>query len=131
VSDIEALGQNIGVIGAEAEVLSPMVYPSHYAQGYSGFDEPGNHPEIIGIGTKAAIDKLKNAKNASTLMRPWLQASAYKASAFGPKYIQDEIRNAESSGAVGWLMWDPDNNYWAVWRALPLVARSEPKALPP
>jgi hypothetical protein len=127
-SDIEALGQNIGVIGAAAEVLSPMVYPSHYAQGFNGFDEPGNHPEIIGIGTKAAIAKLKNAKITSTLLRPWLQASAFKASAFGPQYIQDEIRHAESNGAVGWLMWDPDNNYWAVWRALPVVARPEPKA---
>jgi hypothetical protein len=123
-SDIEALGQNIGVIGDEAEVLSPMLYPSHYADGYNGFDQPGNHPEIVGIGTRAAVDKLKNAKITSTLMRPWMQASAYRASAFGPQYIKDEIRSAEASGAVGWLMWDPDNNYWAVWRALPVIAPS-------
>lgn len=120
--DIEGLGQNIGVIGAEAEALSPMVYPSHYAPGFNGFQEPGNHPEIIGIGTKAAIDKLKGAHNTSTIIRPWLQASNYKSSAFGPKYIQDEIHSAEASGAIGWLMWDPDNNYWAVWRALPVIA---------
>jgi hypothetical protein len=118
-SDIESLGQNIGVIGAEAEALSPMVYPSHYANGYNGFDEPGNHPEIIGIGTKAAVDKLKKANISSTIVRPWLQASAYKSSAFGTKYIQEEIRSAETSGAVGWLMWDPGNNYWAVWGAIP------------
>jgi hypothetical protein len=123
--DIEALGQNIGVIGSEAEALSPMVYPSHYAPGYNGFEEPGNHPEIVGIGTKGAIDKLKRAHIASTIMRPWLQAMAYKSSAFGPKYIQEEIRSAEASGAIGWLMWDPDNNYWAVWGALPVVPESE------
>jgi hypothetical protein len=130
-SDIEALGQNIAVIGAEAEALSPMVYPSHYDRGFFGFAEPGNHPEIVGLGTKAAIDKLKNAKISSTLMRPWLQASAYKASAFGPQYIHDEIRSAEANGAVGWLMWDPDNNYWAVWRALPVLVKGKSTAQPP
>lgn len=120
-SDIEALGQNIGIVGSEAEALSPMVYPSHYARGYSGFDEPGNHPEIIGIGTRAAIEKLKAAGISNTIVRPWLQASSYKTSNYGPQYIRDEIKSAEGNGAVGWLLWDPSNSYWAVWQALPVV----------
>jgi hypothetical protein len=118
-SDIEALGQNLAVLGSETEVLSPMVYPSHYAPGYNGFDVPGNHPEIIGIGTRAALGKLKAGHLRGTLIRPWLQASSYKTPNYGPQYIRDEISSAEKSGAVGWLMWDPSNSYWAVWGALP------------
>jgi hypothetical protein len=124
-SDIEALGQNIGVIGSEAEVLSPMVYPSHYAEGFFGFSQPGDHPEIVGMGTKAAIEKLAQAGISATIMRPWLQASAYKTPTYGPKYIQDEIKSAEANGATGWLFWDPDNSYWAVWRAMPVVKPAE------
>jgi hypothetical protein len=120
-SDIEALGQNLGVLGPEAEALSPMMYPSHYAKGWHGFEEPGNHPEIIGIGTRGAVDRLKADKVSNTIVRPWLQAMSYKSSVFGPKYIADEIKSAESSGAVGWLMWDPQNSYWAVWQAIPPV----------
>ena len=120
-SDIEALGQNLGVLGPEAEALSPMMYPSHYAKGWHGFDEPGNHPEIIGIGTRGALDRLKAGRVSKTIIRPWLQAMSYKSSAFGPKYIADEIKSAETSGAVGWLMWDPQNSYWAVWQAIPPV----------
>ncbi len=120
-SDIEALGQNLGVIGPEAEALSPMMYPSHYAKGWHGFDEPGNHPEIIGIGTRGAVERLKADRVKKTIIRPWLQAMSYKSSAFGPKYIADEIKSAETSGAVGWLMWDPQNSYWAVWQAIPPV----------
>jgi hypothetical protein len=131
LSDIEALGQNIGVIGGDAEALSPMVYPSHYADGWNGFDNPGDHPEIIGIGTKAAIEKLKSAHITSTIMRPWLQAAAYKSPTFGPKYIQDEIRSAEAAGALGWLMWDPGNNYWAVWKGVPVVSDAEKVATAP
>jgi hypothetical protein len=130
-SDIEGLGQNIGVIGGEAEALSPMVYPSHYGTGFMGFEEPGNHPEIVGFGSKAALEKLRAAHVTTTIIRPWLQASDYKASAFGPKYIEDEIRSAESNGSVGWLMWDPGNNYWAVWRAVPVLAKSSAPASAP
>jgi len=118
-SDIEALGQNIGTLGGDAEALSPMVYPSHYTQGWNGFDEPGNHPEIIGIGTRAALQKLRDANVAGTILRPWLQGSSYKASRYGPQYVLEEIRSAEASGAVGWLFWDPQNSYWAVWQAIP------------
>ncbi len=125
-SDIEALGQNLGVIGHEAEALSPMVYPSHYAPGWHGFDEPGNHPEIVGIGTKGAIERLKAGHASGTIIRPWLQASSYKTTAYGPNYIKDEIRAAETNGAVGWLMWDPANSYWAVWEGIPLVSPKSP-----
>ncbi len=119
--DIEALGQNLGVIGAEADAVSPMLYPSHYGKGYLGFAEPGNHPEIIGIGTRGALERLKADNVATTIVRPWLQAMAFKSSAFGPQYVASEIKSAESSGAVGWLMWDPENTYWAVWEAIPPV----------
>jgi hypothetical protein len=119
--DIELLGQNLGVIGPEAEAVSPMVYPSHYGSYWHGFTDPGNHPEIVGIGTRGALDRLQAGNVTQTIVRPWLQAMAFKSSAFGPQYIAQEIKSAESSGAVGWLMWDPRNNYWAVWDAIPPV----------
>jgi hypothetical protein len=123
-SDIDKLGQDIGTIGAEAEVLSPMVYPSEYSPGYRGFDQPGNHPEIIGIGTKAAVAKLRAAKNDKTIIRSWLQASSYKSTNYGPDYILKEAKSAEANGGVGWLLWNPGNDYWAAWRAFPVVADS-------
>jgi hypothetical protein len=125
-SDIEKLGQNLLLLGPEAEAISPMVYPSHYPVGSLGFDQPGDHPELVGFGTKAAVTKLEGAPEGSgrheTIVRPWLQASSFRVTDFGPKYIQDEIQSAEANGAVGWLMWDAANSYWAVWRALPVRA---------
>ncbi len=118
-SDIDKLGQDIGTIGAEAEVLSPMVYPSEYSIGYLGFDQPGNHPEIVGIGTKGAVTKLRAAKNERTIVRSWLQASSYKSTNYGPDYIRKEVESAESNGGVGWLLWSPGCEYWAAWRAFP------------
>jgi hypothetical protein len=123
-SDIETLGQNLLLLGPEAEAVSPMVYPSHYPVGSLGFEKPGDHPELVGYGTKAAVAKLASGDVGGTIVRPWLQAAAFRTSSFGPRYIQDEIRSAEANGATGWLMWDAGNSYWAVWRALPCVAPS-------
>jgi hypothetical protein len=129
-ADIEALGQNLPLLGPEVEAVSPMVYPSHYPVGSLGFEQPGDHPELVGFGTKAAVGRLTAGAGGSgghvPIVRPWLQASSFRTTSFGPKYIQDEIRSAEASGGVGWLMWSAGNNYWAVWKALPVVA--EPKS---
>jgi hypothetical protein len=122
-SDIDKLGQDIGTIGGEAEALSPMVYPSEYSIGFRGFEHPGNHPEIVGIGTKAAVAKLKIAKNDRTIIRSWLQASGYKSTNYGPDYILKEAASAETNGGVGWLLWSPGCDYWAALRAFPVTTK--------
>jgi hypothetical protein len=122
-SDIEMLGQDVSVLGKECEALSPMVYPSHYADGYRGFAVPGNHPEIVGIGTKGAVDQLKAAKVKGTVIRSWLQAFAWKTPAYGPKYLVEEARSAEKAGGVGWLMWSPGCEYGAAWSGFPPVKK--------
>ncbi|MBX3189587.1 MAG: hypothetical protein KF819_21355 [Labilithrix sp.] len=117
-SDIERLGQDIAVIGPEAEVIMPMVYPSHYDKGYRGWEKPGDHPEIVGIGTKAAIAQLEKVK-AKTVVRSWLQAFSWRTSIYGPKYVVDQAKSAESNGGVGWAMWSPACEYGAVYQGFP------------
>jgi hypothetical protein len=124
--DIEALGQNLKQLGPVSDAISPMVYPSHYPVGFQGLEKPGDHPELVRFGTRAAVGKMVDGHAEGTIIRPWLQAAAFRTTAFGPKYIQDEIRYAEEGGGVGWLMWDAGNNYWAVWKALPEVHDTAP-----
>jgi hypothetical protein len=120
-SDWEALGQDISVLGAECEALSPMVYPSHYDKGFRGFAEPGAHPEVIGIGTKAAVKYLQTAKpKPRAVIRSWLQAFGWHAPNYGPKYLVEETRQAEANGGTGWLMWSPGNDYYAAWVGFPV-----------
>ena len=66
--------------------------------------------------------KLASGRNVKkTIIRPWLQATSFRTSEFGPRYIQDEIR--ERGGERRGRLADVGrrNSYWAVWRALPLV----------
>jgi hypothetical protein len=128
-SDMEALGQDITVLGAECEALSPMVYPSHYDDGYHGFAQPGAHPEIVGIGTKAAVHYLSQAKpKPKAVIRSWLQAFGWRAPNYGPKYLMDEAHGAETNGGVGWLMWSPSNDYYAAWQGIPPIEKGDKTA---
>jgi hypothetical protein len=110
--DIENLGQDIALLSPNAEALMPMVYPSHYGKGYYGWAEPGNHPEIIAIGTKAAVER---AKTGGAVIRPWLQAFMYKSPDYSPKYLVQETVEAKKGGGVGYAMWNPGGFYGDAW----------------
>ncbi len=127
-NDIDMLGQDPALLAPECEALSPMVYPSHYRSGYQGFEIPGNHPEIVGIGTRKVLQQLKKV-HSRTIVRPWLQAVAYNSPDYGPPYLAAEIKHANEAGATGWLMWNPAQTYSVTWRAVP-VDSSRPGSLP-
>jgi hypothetical protein len=121
--DIDALGQDPALLAPECEALSPMVYPSHYTKGFHGWDEPGDHPEIVGLGTKGIRDLigsgLPGGAKSGAVIRPWLQAMKYKSPAYSPKYLADEIKAGDEAGGVGWLMWNPGQDYDYAWTAVP------------
>jgi hypothetical protein len=124
-ADIDALGQDLQMLGPECEALSPMVYPSHYAKGFYGFAEPGNHPEIIGIGTKGTLEQL-SAVNVTTKVRPWLQAFYWESPDYGPDYLRKEIKHAGEAGGSGWLMWNPGQDYSYAWQVVPKIRVEHP-----
>ena len=119
--DIDMLGQDMAVLAPECEAFSPMVYPSHYATGFYGWENPGDHPEIVGIGVKGSLEQIKAAPKDVPLavVRPWIQAEDYKTTTYSPKYLQDEIRTGNAAGATGWLMWNPSQEYGFAWAAVP------------
>lgn len=117
--DIDELGQDIPRLGPEAEALMPMVYPSHYGKGFYGWDEPGNHPEIVAIGTRASVAKLDKAGVTTSVIRPWLQAFNWRSPEYGPKYLAQETVEAQNGGSHGWIMWNPGGSYADAWAAIP------------
>lgn len=129
--DLEKLGQDITMLAPVCEAISPMLYPSHYSDGYLGYEHPGDHPEVIGVGTKASVVKLP--KGSKTVIRSWLQAFPWRAPSYGPAYVVNQGKQAEQNGGKGWLMWSPANDYWPVWKGFPVLpgatdAPSAPKA---
>lgn len=118
--DIDRLGQDIPTVAPEADAISLMAYASHYGKGYMGWSEPADHPEVVAIANKMALEKLKPT-GAKTVFRTWLQAFPLRVTHYGPKYVVDQAKHAEASGGIGWLMWSPGCEYSAVWGGWPVI----------
>lgn len=126
-SDIMALGQDIATVAPEADAISLMTYPSHYAKGYMGFSNPADHPEIIGIGNKMALAQLKPT-GATTIFRTWLQAFPLGVTRYNSQYLLAQAKSAETSGGHGWLMWSPGCEYSQVWNGWPSKKKQQAQA---
>ncbi len=112
--DVRKTGQRIERLAKFCDVISPMLYPSHFNDDFDGFKNPGDNPYyFIFEGTK----KFKALANG-TLIRPWLQAFRWRVSSYNEKYILEQIRATDEAGGYGYLFWNASNNYETVFAAL-------------
>jgi hypothetical protein len=114
--DVKATGQDLARLGPLVEVVSPMVYPSHFRAGFNGYQDPGAHPEVVAFGTKEAATVLKKA-HATAVVRPWIQAFPWHAPGYSSTYVQQEIVQARAAGGEGWLAWNAGAYYNEVFAA--------------
>jgi hypothetical protein len=114
--DVHATGQDLTRLGAVVEVLSPMIYPSHFQAGFNGYSEPGAHPNVVLFGTKQAEVVLKRSKSTA-IVRPWIQAFPWHAPGYSSTYVLQEIEDARIAGGVGWLAWNAGGYYGEVFAA--------------
>ena len=119
--DVDSTGQDLRALGTEVEALSPMVYPSHFGEGFNGYAIPGDHPDIVAIGTRRALDTLHKAGIDDVVVRPWVQAFPYKSPHFGAPYIAEQIKEGKNGGGIGFLAWNSGGEYGATFAATPLT----------
>jgi hypothetical protein len=114
--DVRATGQDLARLGQLVEVLSPMVYPSHFREGFNGYSEPGAHPEVVAFGTQQATSVLKKA-GSTAMVRPWIQAFPWHAPGYSTDYVAQEIVQARAAQGTGWLAWNAGGYYNEVFAA--------------
>jgi hypothetical protein len=87
-----------------------MVYPSGYHLGIPGYPNPVDHPYEVVYESVKLIRK----RAGGVHVRPWLQDFkdyAFDRRVFGPVQIRAQIRGADDAGALGWMLWNPRNDY--------------------
>jgi hypothetical protein len=102
--DDQGIGQRPEEVSTVVDAVSPMVYPSHYSNGWLGFDDPNDHPAAV---TADALDDGMPRLAETALMRPWLQGFWWTNS-----QIKASVEEAEARG-VGWMIWNAPGNYSA------------------
>ncbi len=104
--DDQGIGQRPEDVSAIVDAVSPMIYPSHYSDGWLGFPKPNDHPgPVVADALDDGIPRLAG----SAVMRPWLQAFYYSSS-----QVLAGIAEAEERGA-GWMLWNPGGMYADSW----------------
>lgn len=99
--DDGGIGQQWDVVTQVLDVVSPMLYPSHYASGWYSFDRPNDHPgEMVQSALEDGISRLQTG----TVVRPWLQDFGYT-----DDQVRAQIDSAEGFN-LGWMLWNAFSN---------------------
>jgi len=118
--DLSHTGQDIVGMAHYCDVLSPMIYPSHFF-GMDNIAHPGDEPAHF-IGE--SMDRFELiTKGSGVVIRPWLQAFHWRTKTYSPEYIKVQVETAKTKGGIGFLFWNAANDY-----SKPFVAMPEMKA---
>ena len=98
--DLGTTGQKIADLARLADVVSPMLYPSHYYRGFHGSTIPALEPyHFVHKGIRRLFE---TAAPHPVHVRPWLQAFPYRTgNAFDADYVERQIEAARDARATG------------------------------
>ena len=113
--DLEHTGQDIPAMAQFCDVLSPMVYPSHFF-GMDGYARPGDAPEHFIGESMQRFGEI--TAETEVVLRPWLQAFAWRTKTYSDAYIRTQVSVAREQGGVGFLFWNARNDYSKLFPAM-------------
>jgi hypothetical protein len=107
------VGQQWESLSPHADVLLPMVYPSHYPRGAFNVAHPNAEPYKVVF---AAINRARERDEKMGLLlaehvRPWLQAFSLGQPPYGPEQIRAQKQAVYDAGFDGWVLWHPGSKY--------------------
>ena len=116
-TDVRTVGQDYAALGQTVDAISPMVYPSHYANGVFGLNVPDAAPyETILAAMQGSQEELQGIPETErAVVRPWLQAFTATwvpghISYNGPQ-IREQIQAVYDAGYEEWILWNAANRY--------------------
>lgn len=110
------IGQNFSKISEHIDVISSMIYPSHWTS-YFGISKPDLEPyKLVSEYAKLESNILSNLENPP-ISRPWLQdftatwlgKGNYKK--YGKAEVEAQIRALNDHGINEFLLWNAANTY--------------------
>ncbi len=116
--DLSHTGQDIVKMAKHCDVISPMIYPSHFF-GMDGYKVPGDAPEhFISI----SMDRFeKITVGSGVVLRPWLQAFRWRTKTYSSEYILKQVGASKEHHGNGFLFWNAANDYSKPFAAMPVM----------
>ncbi|MFD2924245.1 putative glycoside hydrolase [Halobacillus naozhouensis] len=116
IEEAPNIGQNFTKISSHVDVISSMIYPSHWGP-FFGLDKPDMHPyKTISSYAKIENKVLSKLEDPPT-SRPWIQdfeapwLYSGPAKQYGKAEVEAQIKALQENGINEYLIWNATNNY--------------------
>lgn len=105
------IGQRWEMFVDRADVVLPMIYPSHFAPGTYGIADPNAHPyETVGRALEDVTRRTQFIAGAAKII-PWYQDFTLGPPRYGAEQVRAQIRSGYASGYPSWILWNPGSRY--------------------
>lgn len=109
--DDMGIGQILNKALPHFDFIAPMVYPSHFPNGWNGYSNPAEKPyEVIHFTMQKAVEKSLALGFTADKIRPWLQDFDLGAN-YTKELVRAQIDATHDAGLDSWMLWDPKNLY--------------------
>jgi hypothetical protein len=110
------IGQDFNKISMNVDIISPMIYPSHYTTGWFDSKVPDAAPyKTIDGAMKDTHKKLEAIDTLKPIIRPWIQD--FTAGwipghiNYGKHEVEEQIRALKANGVDEFLLWNSKNRF--------------------
>lgn len=105
------IGQQWEMFVDQADVVLPMVYPSHFAPGSYKIGNPNARPyAVIAAAMKDVKRRSANIAGAAKVV-PWYQDFTLGPPRYGAEQIRAQKKAGYDNGFQSWVLWNPRSAY--------------------
>ncbi|WP_371069619.1 putative glycoside hydrolase [Sediminibacillus sp. JSM 1682029] len=116
IEEAPGIGQNFSKIADNVDVISSMIYPSHWTS-YFGIDNPDEEPyKLVSEYAKVENEVLDSLEDPP-VSRPWIQdfeapwLYSGKTKQYGKEEVEAQIKALNENGIEEFLIWNSGNSY--------------------
>lgn len=116
-ADVRGIGQNFAMMSEIVDVVSSMIYPSHWSFGFFGYDYPDLYPYEFTDTYIQEEEFVLNKVDNNVTSRPWIQdfTASYLPWGtyleYGPAEVQAQIQALKDNGINEYLIWNASGQY--------------------
>ncbi|MDK2986367.1 MAG: hypothetical protein PWQ96_2011, partial [Clostridia bacterium] len=116
-SEAPGIGQNFVKICENVDVISAMIYPSHWSPGYFNIPKPDKEPYRLVKEYVAAEKEKFSQMSEPPISRPWIQdftatwLQKGNYIVYGKDEVEAQIKALNEGGIKEFLIWNPVNKY--------------------
>lgn len=118
VREAPGIGQSFLGISENVDVISSMIYPSHWGPGNFGIAKPDLEPyNVVNQYMQLENELLAELGDDAPQSRPWLQdfTASYLGAGnyinYGAEEVSEQIRALNDNGVEEFLLWNAANNF--------------------